>query len=82
MNVSIIVNRTTRTIPCYTCFAQSGLAAALGRRSTAGHPRTAHRLSIDHHEATHKHPCNHTRCKQRDYKRTVHQQKETNLKSL
>jgi hypothetical protein len=51
----ILVNRTTRMVPCYTCLDQSfsNDTADLAQNNTPDHQETAHRLySIIKHQHT------------------------------
>jgi hypothetical protein len=51
----ILVNRTTRMVPCYTCHDQSfpGDPADLAQNNTSDRSKTAHRLySITKHHHT------------------------------
>jgi hypothetical protein len=51
----ILVNRTTRMVPCYTCLDQSfpDSTASLGQSNTPNHQEIAHRLhSITKHQHT------------------------------
>ena len=71
----LMVNRTTRKIPCYTCLAQQTPIDPAGHQSTSlAHRYTAHRLYLI---VKHQHiiiRSNHARSKQRATIRIVHQQ--------